>query len=165
MSYITYDYYVSIYGSELITSEEFNNIAWQAERFIDKHTTGVDGVKKLRVAFPADEYDKECVRRCAAQLVNFMGQINAAEKRANDVRELEKTATGMHGKVISSISSGNESITFATGTQSATFVDNALTDNALRNAALADIVRENLSGVTDANGVNLLYMGVYPFVA
>jgi hypothetical protein len=46
----------------------------------------------------------------------------------------------------------------------ATMIDKALSDPAVKEKLFRDTIREGLSGVADANGVNLLYMGVYPRV-
>ena len=161
MGYITYDYYVQIYGSEQLSSSEFPAVSLQVFRVMDKYTTGIDNVKKLRVAFPTDEYDAEAVKQCAARLVNIATQIAIAEKAANN--RYTQTANGLQGKVISSISAGNESITYATNTTAATIVEKAAADKNEQNRLYRDTIRDYLSGVTDANGVNLLYMGRYPF--
>ena len=164
MSYITYDYYVALYGSESLTSEQFNVVSWDAFRKLDMHTTGIDGVRKLKVAFPVDEYDAETVKRCCAKLVHIATQIAAAENSVNNSRGYTETANGLQGKVVSSISAGNESISFSTGGSGATIIDKALSDEAVQKKLYSDTIREYLSGVKDANGVNLLYMGCYPFV-
>ena len=43
-------------------------------------------------------------------------------------------------------------------------ISKALVDFAVKEKLFRDTIREYLSGVSDANGVNLLYMGVYPYV-
>jgi hypothetical protein len=81
------------------------------------------------------------------------------------MRGAEQTEQGVRGKVIASVTAGNESITYSTGTNGfATAVDAAVMDKAARDKLLSDTVREYLSGVEDANGVKLLYMGCYPYV-
>ena len=62
MAYIDYEYYKSLYGEKAISETEFNHLLWDAEREINKATSGVDGVKKLKIAFPTDEYDAETVK-------------------------------------------------------------------------------------------------------
>ena len=158
--YITFDDYTSLYDT--IEKRVFNNLAFDACRVMDIHTTGIDNVKKLKVAFPTDEDSSEVVKRCAAKMVNTLYQIRQAEVAAMESRGYESTEQGMRGKVISSVSAGNESISYATGNSSATAIDAAVKDKTARDKLLADIVWEYLSGVTDANGVNLLYMGRYP---
>lgn len=159
--YITYPEYTALYDP--IEEKVFNRLAFDACRYIDRLTTGADGVKKLKAAFPADEDNAAAVKHCAAQIVNMLFQIQEAEKIASSGRGFTETANGLQGKVISSISAGNESISFSTG-GGKTSVDAAVADRGEREKMISDTIREYLSGVADANGVNLLYMGVYPRV-
>lgn len=159
--YITYEEYTALYDP--IEEKVFNCTAHEACRAIDRLTTGADGVKKLKVAFPQDEDDAAAVRHCAAHVVNLMVQIREAEESASVGRGYTQTANGLQGKVVSSISAGNESISFSTGGVK-TAIDAAASDPTAKSKLVAGVIREHLSGVTDANGVNLLYMGVYPRV-
>lgn len=163
MSYITYDYYVSLYGGESLSSEQFNVLSWKAFRKLDMHTTGIDGVKKLKIAFPTSEDDAEAVRQCAAAVLNIVAQITTAENSASKVRGYTETANGLQSKVIATISAGNESVSYATGNASTTLIDKALIDINVQNKLFRDTIQMYLSGVKDANGVNLLYMGAYPY--
>lgn len=160
--YIEFSEYAALYNPPDFTA--FNRLAYQACSIIDRHTTGVDGVKKLRVAFPANEDSVAAVKHCAAHIVNFLHQIMEAEQSASISRGYTETANGLHGRVISSVTAGNESISYATGQGQKTAADVAATDLAFRNNQIKTIIREYLSGVTNSNGVNLLYMGVYPRV-
>ena len=160
MAYIRIDYYKGIYGE--ISEQEFANLSWEACRILDVHTTGIDNVKKLKAYFPTDEDDAELVKRCAAKLVNFLHKVQQAEAAAMEAHGFISTENGMRGKVISSVSAGNESISYSVG--NATMIDKALSDPAVKEKLFRDTIREYLSGVADANGVNLLYMGVYPRV-
>jgi hypothetical protein len=159
--YISFDEYTALYDP--IEERDFNRLVFQACQAVDNLTTGVDGVKKLKVAFPVDEDSADAVKRCVASVTNLLYQIQEAEKSAFLARGYMETANGLQGKVVSSVSAGNESVSFASGGGS-TSVDKAVTNIAERNRLIQSIVREYLSGVTDANGVNLLYMGVYPRV-
>lgn len=156
--YINFDEYTALYDP--IEERDFNRLVFQACQAVDNLTTGVDGVKKLKVAFPVDEDSADAVKHCVASVTNLLYQIQEAEKSAFLARGYAETANGLQGKVVSSVSAGNESVSFASG-GGPTAVDNAVTNIAERNRLIQSIVREYLSGVTDANGVNLLYMGVY----
>lgn len=160
--YITYEDYTEKYDP--IEEKAFNRLAYDAGRHIDRFTTGVDGVKKLKVAFPVDEDSAEAVKHCAANIINVLFQIYEAEKSASMGRGFTQTENGLQGKVVSSVSAGNESISYSTGTANASSVDAAISDLSARDNLIRSIIREYLSGVQDANGVNLLYMGVYPRV-
>lgn len=159
--YISFEQYSALYDQ--LDQKTFNRLAYDAGKHIDRLTTGADGVKKLKVYFPEDEDSVESVKRCAAEIINFLFAIQEAESSAYSVQGYEETENGKHGKVISAITSGSESITFATGEQK-TIIDQAVADPVARDRFVSGIIRKYLSGVQDANGVNLLYMGVYPRV-
>ena len=64
MAYVDYEYYKTLYGEKALAEADFTRLLWDAEREIDKATSGVDGVRKLQVAFPTSDYDAEAVKRC-----------------------------------------------------------------------------------------------------
>lgn len=158
MSFVTKEVYESLYGE--ISGTEFELLSFKANRILVEHTTGVDGFEKLIHATPTDEDTLSALKYCAAELVNTMHQISAMEKAGAMVARADGT---MAPTVVSSISSGSESITYATNGAS-TAVSAAVGDFKARTALFSGIVRNYLSGLEDANGVNLLYMGVYPYV-
>lgn len=153
--YITRAEYAELYDE--MDEKVFLRLAKDAFRVMDIHTSGVDNVKKLKVFFPEDENDVESIKHCAAKLINTMEQVQKAETA---VSGFESTDYGVRSKVISSISAGNESISYATGSTSA--VDEAAKDITARSKLYANIVCEYLRGVSDKNGVSLLYKGAYP---
>lgn len=157
--YISYDEYTALYDP--IEGKLFNRLAFEACRYIDRLTTGADGVKKLQVAFPTDEDSAATVKRCAAHIINLLAQVQEAEQSASLGRGFVQTANGLQGRVISSVSSGSESISYSTGVGK-TAVDTAAADPAAKSNMIYWTIRNYLSGTTDANGVNLLYMGRYP---
>lgn len=167
MAYVDYEYYKSLYGDKAIPEADFNRLSWDACRKLDIATTGIDNVRKLQVAFPTDEYSAETVRRCACELVRIAYELEQAEER---VRASQGYITREDGTVISkqvaSVSAGTESISYATGGSSggSTLIDTVLTDKVAQEQLYKDIINEYLSGVEDANGVNLLYMGRYRWI-
>lgn len=162
--YVDYEYYKSLYGEKALPEADFNRILWDAEREVDEATSGVDGVRKLRVAFPTSDYDAEAVKRCVCALVEFLKQIEDAERNANSVGQYtERTDGSLQGKVISSVSAGNESISYAVGKSSDTAINNAIKDLHSKDMAVYQFITSKLSGVSDANGVNLLFGGRYPY--
>ena len=165
MAYVDYEYYKSLYGEKAIPETDFNRLIWDAERQVDKATSGVDGVKKLRVAFPTSDYDAEAVKRCACALVEFLNQVEIAERNANSVGQYTERADGsLQGKVVSSVSAGNESISYAVGKNADTAISNAIKDLHSKDMAIYQFISSRLVGIADANGVNLLYNGPYPYV-
>lgn len=164
MGYVDFEFYKSLYGVQSAPEEYFNRLSWDVSRKLDAATTGIDGVRKLSAAFPVDEYDVEAVKRCACKLIHLAYQIEEAEKLMAQGRGYTETESGLRGKVISSVSAGNESVSYSTAGSSgtATLIDKALSDKAVQDKLFRDTITEYLSGISDANGVNLLYMGRYP---
>ena len=152
MAYVDYEYYKSLYGDKATSEAEFNRLLWDAEREIDKATSGVDNVRKLKVAFPTDIEDAETVRRCVCALVDFLHQLNCAG------RYVERADGIMQGGLVSAVSAGNESITYA----SETVISNATKSLQDRDRTVYAFIASRLHGVSDANGVNLLFGGRYP---
>lgn len=165
-SYVNYEYYKSLYGEKAISEANFNRLSWDACRKLDIATTGIDNVKKLKVAFPVDEDDAEAVRRCVCELVSISDKLEQAEETARSAQGYITREDGtVINKQVSSVSSGNESISYVTSggsSSSATLIDKALSDKDEREQLYRDTITEYLSGVADANGVNLLFVGPYP---
>lgn len=154
--YVEYEFYTSLYGTDAIKEAEFNRLSWEACKKVDYHTTGVDGLKKLKHFFPVYEEDAEAVKRCVCKLIDTMQKMQIAEDASGYVTREDGT---VQGKLVSSVSAGNESISYSAGKNA---INASVNDSAVREKLYMDIITEYLSGVTDSNGVNLLYMGVYP---
>lgn len=165
MSYSDFPFFSGLYGDSL-TEQDFARLSWEAARELDRQTTGLDNVRKLRIAFPTDEDDAETVKRCECALVHLMHQIEEAEKVQQAAQGFVQREDGaMMSKVVSSVSSGSESISYgAKDTSFSTAVSAAAGDTGTRKSLFAETVKQYLSGVMDANGVNLLYRGAYPHV-
>lgn len=166
MAYVDYEYYKSLYGDKAIPEADFNRLSWDAFRKLDAATTGIDNVKKLKFAFPVDEDDAETVKRCVCKLIEIVAAINQAEDTARSAKGYVTREDGsLQGKVVSSVSAGNESISYSTsgGSGASTLIDAVLTDKSAQEKLYSDTIRDYLSGIADANGVNLLYMGRYPY--
>ena len=166
MAYATFAEYAALYGEEKLDEAGFSRLIWEAEQLMDIATTGVDGVRKLRRAFPADEHDAKAVCRCACALVDVLRQIDEAAESIRKAQSLVENADGtVQSRMVASRSSGSESISYATGSAAragGTAIDAAVSDQTARARLLEDTVRRFLSGVPDANGVNLLFLGSYP---
>lgn len=160
MGYVTYDYYKSIYGEESMPETDFNRLSWEACRRVDALT-----LNKLKFAYPTDEDSSETVKRCVCKLIEIAGQIEAANKRVSEGQGYITDESGaLRGKVVSSISSGSESISYTAKAEGgSTLIDAVLSDKAAQERLYRDTVREYLSLIPDSNGVNLLYAGIpYP---
>lgn len=159
MGYATYEYYKSIYGEDSMPETDFNRLSWEVCHRIDTLT-----LNKLKFAFPTDEDSAEAVKRCVCKLIEIAGQIDAANKRVSEGQGCVKDESGVfRGKVVSSVSSGSESISYTAKAEGgSTLIDAVLSDKLAQERLYWDTVREYLLFVPDANGVNLLYAGAYP---
>ena len=167
MAYVDYDYYKSLYGDKAIPETDFNRLSWDACRKLDAATTGIGNVRKLQVAFPTDEYSAEAVRRCACELVRIAYELEQAEERAKAAQGYITREDGtVMSKQVASVSAGTESVSYVTGssTKGSTLIDTVLTDKVAQEQLYKDTINEYLSGVEDANGVNLLCMGRYRWI-
>lgn len=158
--YITFDEYTKLYDP--MDEKLFNRLAFDACRVMDIHTTGIDNVKKLKFYFPTDSDDSAAVKHCAAKIISLLHQIQEVESAAAIGRAYIETDQGLQCRIISRVEAGNEAISYSETKMTNTVIDAAASDKSVLNSLISDTIREYLSGVTDANGVNLLYMGAYP---
>lgn len=164
MAYIDFAYYKNLYKESELSETEFERFLWDAERELDKAICGIDNVRKLRVAFPVDEYDAETVKRCVCALIDFLHQIETTEKAANSsIGFIERADGALQGKLVSSVSAGSESISYSVNNGSLeTSVSTAVKGVKEKDLTIRQFITSKLSGIQDANGVNLLFMGRYP---
>lgn len=157
--YTDFEYYKTTYGGKILKSDgDFNHFARKAERRLDVITA-----MKLQFAFPVKEKDVEAVKDCLCELSEFLYQVdtyqNAAMESVGVVAQSDGT---VKGKVVSSITSGSESISYSAGGSASTSVMEAAKDKKVLDTIIYGMVQDGLSGVPDANGVNLLFAGAYP---
>lgn len=162
MAYVDHAFYEKLYGT--VESTTFERFLWEASKKVDRATTGVDGFRKLKDAFPQEEEDAGAVKRCICAIISIMVEIEKATTALNSARGVVERVDGtVQGKLVSSVSAGNESVSYSVGinANSGTLVDKVLADKAAQEKLYRDTIKEYLSGVADANGVNFLYMGQY----
>lgn len=163
--YADYEFYKTLYGEKSVSETDFNRLSWDACKRIDAATTTVNSIKKLKIAFPTDEEGAEAVKRCLCELINISYKLERAEERVNASQGFVQREDGtVSSKLVSSVSAGNESISYSTtnNTSAATLIDKALSDKTAQEQLYRDTITKHLSGVTDKNGINLLYAGRYP---
>ena len=136
--YIDIEYYQELYGE--VDEFLFERFCYEAQAKLDNATTSIWGVKRLKEFFPTDEDDAERVKRCLAKITNILISANETKE------ELTK------GGLVSSVNSGSESISY--NNKELLEVTNEQLSRDVRNT-----INEYLSGVTDVNGINLLYGG------
>lgn len=159
--YVDFDHYKSIYGDRAIAEIDFNFFIRTAQRELDRATTG-----KLKFAFPTDESAVESVKDCLCELVNVFYKIDKIESSNLESQgtTIDETTGAIRGRVMTSKSSGSESMSFsatAARADDSTYMRAAAEPNA-KKQLLKDTVDEFLTGVDDNNGINLLYLGPYP---
>lgn len=145
--YVDYAFYKTLYGTT-VDETVFNRLIWNAEKLVKNAVTGVDGRCKLDFAFPDVAYDAEAVKRCECALVDIMAKIEKAETEAEG------------NNTVKSVSAGNESISYDTGSG---LIGKVLSNKSAQARLYADTINEYLRGTKDKNGVNLLFGGAYPF--
>ena len=149
--YADYEYYQTEYGGKM-SADEYKRFGRRAERRID----GITG-NKLQFAFPTNERDVEAVKDCVCELVDFLYQVDSYNQSAMESMGTVAQADGtVKGKVITSISSGSESIGLSTGSSVKTSASKAAESEEDLDKQVYKKVKTALSGVYDANRVRML---------
>lgn len=165
MAYTDYEFYTTSFFGSVVPETDFPRLAERASDFVDTMTFDrlVDGL-------PADERSQKRIKKAVCSLAELMYQIELAEKNAtNAAVSGTSTAIGSGGSttgVVISVSSGSESISYATPQQigasakewSAVYAaagDVQKTNNLLLKTALPLLI-----GVRTDDGIPVLYAGV-----
>lgn len=145
MAYADYEFYKNEYYGDTIAESDFPKWADRASRQIDVFT-----FRRLLSAYPPDEYTDKQIKLCVCDL---------AQKMMETDKYLKASALNEegHSSIVKSVSAGSESITYATGE---TVYVSVIKDERSRTAFYRLTLTEYLNGLTDANGVCLLYAGV-----
>lgn len=157
--YLDFQYYQTEYGGRLFETEDaFKRYERKAERRMDTATRD-----KLTFAFPSVEKDAAAVKDCLCELAEFLRRVEQVQEAASDSVGVVTQEDGtVKGKVVTSVVSGSESRGYSAGGSISTIESDAAKDRKILDMAVYSIIRDGLSGVPDANGVNLLYAGPYP---
>ena len=165
MAYADYEFYTTSYFGSAVPETDFPRLAERASDFVDTMTFDrlVDGL-------PTDERSQKRIKKVVCSLAELMYQIELAEKNAtNAAVSGTSTAIGSGGSttgVITSVSSGSESISYATPQQigasakewSAVYA--AAGDAQKTNDLLLKTALPLLMGVRTDDGIPVLYAGV-----
>ena len=155
--YADFNYYSTEYGGKM-SAGDYKRFGRRAERRIDSITGG-----KLQFAFPTNGRDVEAVKDCVCELADILWQIDIYNTAAMESMGTVAQADGtVKGKVITSLSSGSESIGYSAAGSASTVTMEAAKDMKVADTMVYSMVRDSLGGVPDANGVNLLFAGSYP---
>lgn len=165
MAYADYEFYTTSYFGTVVPETDFPRLAERASDFVDAMTFDrlVDGL-------PTNERSQKRVKKAVCSLAELMYQIELAEKNAtNAAVSGTSTAIGSGGSttgVVTSVSSGSESISYATPQQ----IGASAKEWSAVYAAAGDVQKTNdlllktalplLMGVRTDDGIPVLYEGV-----
>ena len=165
MAYADYEFYTTSYFGSVVPETDFPRLAERASDFVDTMTFDrlVDGL-------PTNERSQKRIKKAVCSLAELMYQIELAEKNAaNAAASGASTTIGSGGSttgVVTSVSSGSESISYATPQQ----IGASAKEWSAVYAAAGDVQKTNdlllktalplLMGVRTDNGIPILYAGV-----
>lgn len=164
MAYADYKFYTESFGN-VVPEADFPRLAEKASDFVDAMTFDrlVDGL-------PENERSQKRIKKAVCSLTELMYQIELAEKNAtNAAVSGTSTAIGSGGSttgIVTSVSSGSESISYATPQQKASgakewsAVYAAAGDVQKTNDLLYETALPLLMGVRTDDGIPVLYAGV-----
>lgn len=157
MAYTDYEFYRNKFYGDTVPESDFLKYAERASDRIDQCTFDrlVDGL-------PDDERVKTKVQKAVCAVADTMYQIDQIKKASMDtVGTIQKEDGTVVNKAVSSVSSGNESISYATGSNiSGNVYAQASMDKKVENALLLNVATEYLAGATNDKGICLLYAGL-----
>lgn len=157
MAYTDYEFYKNKFYGDTVPESDFLKYAERASDRIDQYTFDrlVDGL-------PDDERVKTKVQKAVCAVADTMYQIDQIKKASMDtVGTIQKEDGTVVNKAVSSVSSGNESISYATGSNiSGNVYAQASMDKKVENALLLNVATEYLAGATNDKGICLLYAGL-----
>jgi hypothetical protein len=164
MAYTDYEFYKTSYFGSVVPETDFPRLAERASDFVDTMTFDrlVDGL-------PTDERSQKRIKKAVCSLAEKMYQIELAERNAtNAAVSGTSTAIGSGGSttgIVTSVSSGSESISYATPQQ----IGASAKEWSAVYAAAGDVQKTNdlllktalplLMGVRTDDGIPVLYVG------
>lgn len=165
MAYADYDFYTESYFGSVVPENDFDRLAGRASDFVDTLT-----FDRLLGGLPTNERAKKRIRKAVCSLAELMYQIELAEKNAtNAAASGASTTIGSGGSttgIVTSVSSGSESISYATPQQ----IGASAKEWSAVYAAAGDVQKTNdlllktalplLMGVRTDDGIPILYAGV-----
>ena len=164
MAYADYEFYTTSYFGSVVPETDFPRLAERASDFVDAMTFDrlVDGL-------PTNERSQKRIKKAVCSLAELMYQIELAEKNAINQASASATDTNTGDKSpgsVTSVSSGSESISYATPQQ----IGASAKEWSAVYAAAGDIQKTNdlllktalplLMGVRTDDGIPVLYAGV-----
>lgn len=165
MAYADYKFYETSYFGNVVPEADFPRVEAKASDFVDiiTHDRLVDGL-------PTDERAQTRIKKAVCSLADIIYQIELAEKQALSVAESGLTASsggaGKNTGVVTSVSSGSESISYATpqqigaGAKEMSALYAVAGDPKEKNRNLEITAKTLLSGIYTDEGIPILYAGL-----
>lgn len=165
MAYADYEFYTTSYFGSVMPESDFPRLAERASDFVDTMT-----FDRLADGLPSNERSQKRIKKAVCSLAELMYQIELAEKNAtNAAASGASTTIGSGGSttgIVTSVSSGSESISYATPQQ----IGASAKEWSAVYAAAGDVQKTNglllktalplLMGVRTDDGIPILYAGV-----
>ena len=164
MAYADYEFYTSSFYGSAVQESDFLRLSERASDWLDAAT-----FDRLVDSLPSSERSQKKIKKAVCSLVEVLYQFEQAKKQATAAASGSSSVevgTGTSTGIVTSVSSGSESISYATPQQAGasakewSAVYAAAGDPKLENKLMLDTVRPYLMGVTTDEGVPLLYAGV-----
>lgn len=164
MAYADYEFYANSFYGSAVPEDNFLRLAGRASDWLDTAT-----FDRLVDSLPSSERSQKKIKKAVCSLVEVLYQFEQAKKQASAAASGSSSVevgTGTSTGIVTSVSSGSESISYATPQQAGasakewSAVYAAAGDPKLENKLMLDTVRPYLMGVTTDEGVPLLYAGV-----
>ena len=164
MAYADYEFYTTSCFGSVVPETDFPRLAERASDFVDTMTFDrlVDGL-------PTNERSQKRVKKAVCSLAELMYQIELAEKNAINQASANVTDTNVGSistGIVTSVSSGSESISYATPQQ----IGASAKEWSAVYASAGDVQKTNdlllktalplLMGVKMDDGIPVLYSGV-----
>lgn len=158
MAYADYQFYTTTYYGDTVPESDFPKYAERASDRIDAIT-----FDRLIDGLPENERAQTKIKKAVCAVTDALYQIDRIKKSSMEtVGTVTREDGTVVSKAVSSISSGSESISFATGSSGGTenIYGQAAVDKKVESVLLYQVATEYLSGVTDNKGICLLYAGM-----
>lgn len=165
MAYVDYEFYQKSFFGNVVPESDFNRFSERASDFIDVLT-----FDRLVYGLPGDERQQKRIKKAVCAAADILYQIDIAEQHAA-AAAATGTATTLPGGgtttgIVTSVSSGSESRSYATPQQKASgakewsAVYAAAGDVQKTNDLLLKTALPLLMGVRTDDGIPVLYAGV-----
>lgn len=152
MAYTDFTFYTETFYGDTLTENTANKWLERASDELDAIT-----FRRLASAFPTEAAHAVKVKKAVCAIADALCLIDLQRKAVS----AQQAADGSYRGAVTSISSGQESISYAvSGAASASVLAAAAASTEVQTTILRNIAATYLSNIPDDNGVNLLYAGV-----